>query len=50
VTVADPPAAGPTQLPRTGGGGDMPVAYLGTAFVVGGIGLIGTLRRRRQLT
>ena len=33
-------------LPRAGGG-DLPVAYIGTAFLVGGIGLLGTLRRRR---
>ena len=36
----------PGSLPRTGGQRDSSVAYLGTAFLVGGIGLIGTLRRR----
>lgn len=50
LTTAPPTTTAPGQLPRTGGGGDMPVAYLGTAFVVGGVGLIGTLRRRRSLT
>ncbi|MBI4932858.1 MAG: hypothetical protein HY828_03200 [Actinobacteria bacterium] len=38
-TVASPPA-----LPRTGVHGG--VAWLATAFLVGGIGLLGTLRRR----
>ena len=39
----------PPSLPRTGGGGDGGVAYLATALLVGGIGLLGTLRRRHQL-
>lgn len=43
ATTALPPGS----LPRTGDGRDSPVAYVGTAFVVGGIGLLGTLRRRR---
>ena len=38
------PATG--GLPRTGGKRDSSIAYVGTAFLVGGIGLIGTLRRR----
>jgi hypothetical protein len=33
-------------MPVTGAGGDGVVAYLATASLVGGIGLIGTLRRR----
>lgn len=37
----------PGGLPTTGGDRDSSVAYIGTAFVVGGIGLLGTLRRRR---
>ncbi|MEQ1872537.1 MAG: Ig-like domain-containing protein [Ilumatobacteraceae bacterium] len=37
----------PGGLPNTGGDRDSSVAYIGTAFVVGGIGLLGTLRRRR---
>ena len=40
----------PPSLPRTGGGGDGGVAYLATALLVGGVGLLGTLRRRHQLT
>ena len=36
-------------LPRTGGGGDSSMAYFGTALLVGGIGLLGTLRRRSAL-
>jgi carboxypeptidase N regulatory subunit len=36
-------------LPRTGGGGTG-AAYLATALLVGGIGLLGTLRRRDQLS
>lgn len=39
----------PPPLPRTGGGGDGGIAYLATALLVGGIGLLGTLRRRDQL-
>ncbi len=40
-------AASPPALPRTGGGGDDGgVAYIGTALLVAGIGLIGTVRRR----
>ena len=42
-------AQDPPPLPRTGGGGDGGVAYLATALLVGGIGLLGTLRRRDQL-
>lgn len=37
------------SLPRTGGGGDGAVAYVATAMLVGGIGLLGTLRRRGLL-
>ena len=37
----------PGGLPTTGGDRDSSVAYIGTALVVGGIGLLGTLRRRR---
>jgi len=37
----------PGGLPRTGNDRDGSVAYIGTAFLVGGIGLLGTLRRRR---
>ena len=37
------------SLPRTGGGGDGTVAYVATAMLVGGIGLLGTLRRRGLL-
>ncbi|CAN5392469.1 hypothetical protein BH10ACT2_BH10ACT2_22550 [soil metagenome] len=33
-------------LPRTGGDRDGSVAYVGTALLVAGIGLLGTLRRR----
>ena len=36
-------------LPRTGGGGDSTMAHFGTALLVGGIGLLGTLRRRGSL-
>jgi len=39
----------PSSLPRTGGDGDGGVAYLATALLVGGVGLLGTLRRRQQL-
>jgi len=44
------PAAipGPGSLPRAGGG-DGSVAYLATALLVGGVGLLGTLRRRGSL-
>ena len=37
------------SLPRTGGGGESSVAYVATAMLVGGIGLMGTLRRRGSL-
>ena len=37
----------PPSLPRTGGGNGG-IAYLATALLVGGIGLLGTLRRRDQ--
>ena len=51
---ASPPtsaaAALPPSLPRTGGGGGNVVAYVATAFLVGGIGLSGTLRRRVRPT
>ena len=51
---ASPPtsaaAALPPSLPRTGGGGDNAVAYIATAFLVAGIGLSGTLRRRVRHT
>lgn len=36
-----------TPLPRTGRGTDSLVAWLATAFLVGGAGLLGTIRRRR---
>ena len=39
----------PVSLPKTGGGGDSGVAYFATALLVGGIGLLGTLRRRSSL-
>jgi hypothetical protein len=35
-------------LPTTGRGGDGVVAQFATAFLVGGIGLLGTLRRRNR--
>ncbi len=41
-----PVAQNPPPLPRTGGAGDGGVALLATAFLVGGVGLLGTLRRR----
>ena len=47
ATEVDTAAPPPGSLPRTGDERDSPVAYIGTAFVVGGIGLLGTLRRRR---
>lgn len=37
----------PGSLPRTGAERDSSVAYVGTALLVGGVGLLGTLRRRR---
>lgn len=37
------------SLPRTGGGGVGGVAYFATALMVGGVGLLGTLRRRDSL-
>ncbi|MCE9622433.1 MAG: Ig-like domain-containing protein [Actinomycetia bacterium] len=40
----------PGFLPRTGDERDTPVAYVGTAFLVGGVGLLGTLRRRRVVS
>jgi hypothetical protein len=51
TTVADvlpPPPLGapPPTLPRTGGEADAP-AYLGTALLVGGIGILGAIGRRR---
>ena len=50
VTIAETPTTTPpiptTPLPRTGGRGDGSIGYLATAFLVGGIGLLGTLRRR----
>lgn len=54
TTTISPPtsaaAALPPSLPRTGGGGDNAVAYIATTFLVGGIGLSGTLRRRVRHT
>ncbi len=41
------PAPNP-PLPTTGRGGDGVVAQFATAFLVGGIGLLGTLRRRNR--
>jgi LPXTG-motif cell wall-anchored protein len=35
----------PPPLPRTGGRPDGGIALLATALLVGGIGLLGTLRR-----
>ncbi len=51
TTVTIPPTVppvvqSPAPLPRTGGAGDGGVAQLATAFLVGGVGLLGTLRRR----
>ena len=36
------------RMPVTGAGGDGMVAYLATASLVGGVGLVGALRRRGQ--
>ena len=50
VTIApstSAPASHP-PLPSTGRGGDGGAARLATAFLVGGIGLLGTLRRRTR--
>lgn len=44
---AESTVAAPGSLPRTGDERDSSVAYMGTAFLVGGVGLLGTLRRRR---
>jgi len=44
---AVPPATHP-PLPVTGPGGRGGIAQLATAFLVGGIGLLGTLRRPRN--
>ncbi len=38
--------SGHGDMPATGAGGDGDVAYLATASLVGGVGLLGTLRRR----
>jgi len=46
IAVAEPTTTLTGGLPRTGGGRDSSVAYVGTALLVGGIGLMGTLRRR----
>jgi LPXTG-motif cell wall-anchored protein len=48
TTSAPPPSTVASQppLPRTGVHGDGGIAWLATAFLVGGIGLVGTLRRR----
>jgi hypothetical protein len=35
------------RLPRTGGVAELP-GYLGTALLVGGVGLVGTVRRRQR--
>ncbi|MEO5724599.1 MAG: LPXTG cell wall anchor domain-containing protein [Ilumatobacteraceae bacterium] len=54
VQITSSPSTRPelprTELPSTGGSSDRP-AYIGTALLVAGIGLIGTVRRRanRQL-
>jgi hypothetical protein len=40
------PRPTPPPLPRTGVHGDGGIAWLATAFLVGGTGLLGTLRRR----
>jgi hypothetical protein len=45
-----PSAAPHPPLPRTGGGGDGWVSQIATAFLVGGVGLLGTLRRRPSPT
>ncbi len=50
VTVA-PTSTAPAShppLPTTGRGGDGAIAQYATAFLVGGIGLLGTLRRRAR--
>jgi hypothetical protein len=41
-----PTTSGVVSMPVTGAGGDGVVAYLATASLVGGVGLVGTLRRR----
>ena len=41
-----PTTSGVVSMPVTGAGGDGVIAYLATASLVGGIGLVGTLRRR----
>ncbi len=46
IAVAEPTTTLIGGLPRTGGGRDSTIAYVGTALLVGGIGLMGTLRRR----
>jgi LPXTG-motif cell wall-anchored protein len=38
-----------TPLPRTGRGTDSLIAWLGAALLVGGAGLLGTVRRRRGI-
>jgi len=50
-TTIAPPTSAPAPnppLPTTGRGGDGGVARFATAFLVGGIGLLGTLRRRER--
>ena len=46
IAVADTTTTVLGGLPRTGGRRDGSVAYIGTALLVGGIGLMGTIRRR----
>ncbi len=46
TTAPAPTTSGVVSMPVTGAGGDGLVAYLATASLVGGIGLMGTLRRR----
>ena len=48
VTITPAAIRRPISLPRTGGD-DGSVAYFATAFLVGGVGLLGTLRRRDAL-
>lgn len=47
LAIAGTTTTFPGVLPSTGDDRDSSAAYIGTALVVGGIGLLGTLRRRR---
>ena len=46
TTAPQVAVSGHDDMPATGAGGDGEVAYLATASLVGGVGLLGTLRRR----